>query len=72
MEYKFAATVTKQALTIKKEKDEGGESVEVPCYTCTITLINDIAIPVAARMAAFQGQEVVIVIEGDGRQLSLG
>jgi len=71
MEYKFAATVTKQGLTVKKQKDEGGESIELPCYTLTLTLIDDRAINVAARMAAFQGAEIVVDVEGNGRQLNL-
>ena len=70
-EYRFAAVVTKQQLTVKKQKDEGGESIELPCYTLTLTLLDDRAVPVAARMAAFQGVEIVVDVSGNGRQLTL-
>ena len=71
MEYRFAANVNKMALSSKKQKGEDGESYEVPCFTLTLQLIDDRAVSVAARMAAFQGQEIVLEVEGPGRQLSL-
>ena len=73
MDYKFAADVKKNALTMKKVRTEGpdSETVEVPCLTLTLELVDERAISVSARLAAFHGQEVVVVIDGDGRQLRL-
>ena len=46
-EYKFAATLKKQALSVAKQKDEGGESYEVPKLTITLELVDRAALGVA-------------------------
>ena len=72
MEYKFAATLKKQALTTVKEKGEDGESYEVPRLTITLELQDTGARAVNARLSALHGEELVIVVRGNGVQLNLG
>ncbi len=69
--YRFPAIVNKVALSTKKIKDEGGEAYESPHLTLTLTYTAEQAVRMAARLAAFQGLEVVIDLEGEGRQLNL-
>jgi hypothetical protein len=70
--YRFPAVVNKIALSTKKVKDEGEkESYESPHLTLTLTYTDERAINIAARLAAFQGFEVVLELEGQGRQLNL-
>ncbi len=70
-EYKFAATLKKQALSVVKEKGEDGETYETPKLTITLELVDRAALGVSARLAGYHGQELTIVIDGDAVQLVL-
>ena len=79
MDYSFAAEVKKVALSSKMKAFIIGEpeepelvKVDTPLVTVTLTYHDERAVAVAARLGAFQGREVEIVIDGEGRQLSLG
>ena len=72
MHYTFAPTVAKVTLGSKKQKrmDEEGEivTVEVPHLVVQLTFTSDRAVKAAAEMSRFMAQEVVVNVEGEGRQ----
>ena len=70
-DYRFPATVDKIALSTKKMKDEGGDSYEVPHVVVTLTYTDPRAASIAAKLAAYQGIEVTVELDGNGRQLNL-
>ena len=73
MEYKFAATLKKLALSTAKVKDPDGErgdpAVEVPRVTITLELTDSEALN--ARLSGYQGSELVILVDGQNHQLNL-
>ena len=75
MDYTFAPTVHTVKLTNKKMKrmNEDGdiENYECPHLVFQLAFTDERAVRAAAELAKFQGQEVVVNVEGEGRQLSL-
>ena len=71
-EYKFAGTLKKLALTLAKEKDEDGETYDVPKLTITLEVHDSSARGINARLSGYHGQELVVLVYGDAVQLSLG
>ena len=76
-DYIFAATVQKVALSTKKQRQLAGYEgeaefiqVDVPLATITLTFHNEKAREVAAALAAYQGKECTLSLEG-ARQLNL-
>ena len=69
--YRFPAIVNKVALSTKKMKYEGGDTYEIPHVVITLCYTDERAASIAARLAAFQGTEVVIELDGEARQLNL-
>lgn len=78
-DYVFPATVGKVSLSSKKkdvlpEGPFGGTEVvrvDVPFLTVSLTFHSEKAAAIAARLAAYQGHEVTIGLEGEARQLNL-
>ena len=79
--YTFAAIIKKHGLSTKKEKIVVGEGarggkpqieiVETPCVTITLEFVSEKAREINARLSQFQGTEVLLELEGTGRQLNL-
>lgn len=78
--YRFPAVVNKINLSTKKRMVVIGEGpdeeptiqkVDTPHLTLTLTYTDERAAQIAAMLANWQGLEVTLELEGDGRQLNL-
>ena len=74
-QYQFPAQLKKHGLSVTKGKvmDDNSEiiTVEIPKLTITLEFVGDQARGINAKLSAFHGQELLIVVEGAAAQLSL-
>ena len=78
--FSFPAIVKRHGLSTKKQRvviavgmteEPHVEIVDVPCVTITLEFTAAIAREINAKLSAYQGSEVMLVLEGNAEQMNL-